>query len=177
MVKVPAALVLPTATLPKASGLGDTVAAWKTPVPVSETGEPVTAELPLIVTVPFSAPPGETGVNCTRMVQVRPAVKAPPQAVPPPAAGLEYGPVKTMLLMVKDVVPPLVRVRVWKALVVPMATLPNASEVGATLTPPPPVEAAPVPLSATGDPVTATLAVMVSVPFTKPTVVPAQTPR
>jgi len=163
-----AELVLPTATLPKASGFGDTFAPGTgvIAVPVSVTGEPVTVELPVIATVPFSTPAGETGVNCTRMLQVPPAARVVPQAVAPPPA-LEYGPVKVIVRPVKAVALLFVSVKVWNGLVDPMPMPPNASEVGETLTPPPVVAAA-VPVSVTGEPVTATLPVIASEPVTVP---------
>jgi hypothetical protein len=47
-------LVVPVAQLPKANGLGATVARWvaATPVPLRFTGEPVTVTLAVMVSVP-----------------------------------------------------------------------------------------------------------------------------
>ena len=52
-----------------------------TPVPVSDTGDPVTITLAVMVAVPF-ADPSTVGENTTLMVQVDAAAKVAPQ-VPP----------------------------------------------------------------------------------------------
>ena len=154
IVKVCAALVLPTATLPKASGFGDTVAleTAAAAVPVSETGEPVTVTLPGIVSVPVTVPVCVVGENTTLMVQVAGATNVAPQV--PPAAALANGAVKARVPKVNVPVPVAVTVTGCDGLVVPSAVEPNVSEVGATLTAN--VAATPVPLIATGAPVTVT---------------------
>src|SRR5207248_11801320 len=80
-VSVCAALVVPATWFPNASGLGETVAVLETPVPLSETGEPATGTLPVMVTEP-AAGPAVVGVNTTLMVQVLAAASVAPQ-VPP----------------------------------------------------------------------------------------------
>jgi hypothetical protein len=66
-------------------------------------------------------------------------------------------------------VPVLVTVTVFTTLVVPVAQVPKASGLGLTLALE--VEAIPVPVRVTGEPVTATFAVMVAVPVAAPVAV------
>src|ERR1700730_9880912 len=86
-VRFRALLVVPIAQVPKANGLGATVAerSGATPVPLSATGDPVTATLARMVTVPLYDC-AAVGANVTLMVQVAPAAKVVPQ-VPPPVVG------------------------------------------------------------------------------------------
>ena len=131
-VRVRALLVVPVAQLPNANGLGDTAAVLitATPVPLSETGEPATGTLAVMVAVPFAAP-GPVGENTTLMVQVDDAAKVAAQV--PPAVALENGAVTTTVIPVRAAPPVLCRVRVWEALVVPTTTFPNANGPPVTL--------------------------------------------
>src|SRR5271169_4143449 len=94
-----------------------------TPVPLSATGEPVISTLAVTVTVPVAAPV-TVGENTTVMVQVPVVVVRVAPQVPP---ALENGAVTTTVMPVRLAVPVLCRVRVCAALVVPIATFPNAS--------------------------------------------------
>jgi hypothetical protein len=58
-----------------------------TPVPLNVTGDPVTATLAAIESVPLAAPGGATGENVTVIVQVLPAARVAPH-VPPARANL-----------------------------------------------------------------------------------------
>src|SRR6266404_4964610 len=64
--------------------LADTTAAM--PVPLSDTGEPLTLTLAVMVTVPVFAPV-LVGVNVTLIVQVPPAANVAPQVPPAAPAG------------------------------------------------------------------------------------------
>src|ERR1700719_1682183 len=132
------------------SGLGLPVNVW-TPVPESVTGELTTVALPVIATDPVAAPTA-VGENCTLIVQVAPDASVVPQFAPPPPAR-EKGPVNVGLpvLNVSAVAVVLFSVRVWIALVVPVACAPKVSDVGVTVTAAVPVL---VPVSVTGVPVT-----------------------
>jgi hypothetical protein len=59
-----------------------------TPVPVSETGEPVTPTLPVIVSVAFTVL-AAVGEKTTLMVQVAPKAKVAVQVPPAAPAGRE----------------------------------------------------------------------------------------
>ena len=112
------------------------------------------------------------GENTTLMVQVAGETKFAPHD--PPVAALANGPVKARALKKNVPLPVAVTVTGCDALVVPSVVEPNVSEVGETLT----VRAAepvPVPESATGEPVTGTLAVMVAVPLAAPVAVGVNT--
>jgi hypothetical protein len=130
-VTVRALLVVPVAQFPNASGFGVTVARCvaATPVPLSETGEPVTVTFPAMVAVPVTVPGGAVAVNVTVMVQVAPAARVVPQV--PPA--LENGDVTATVMPVRLAPPVLESVSVCAALVVPSTTLLKASAVGETL--------------------------------------------
>ena len=82
-VRVFAALATPVGQTPKASELGLTVAVCVAamPVPERETGEPVTATLAVMVTVPVEAT-AVVGEKTTPMVQVEFAASVAAQ-VPP----------------------------------------------------------------------------------------------
>ena len=133
-VRVFAALLLPVGQTPKASVVGVTVAVCVAarPVPVRATGEPVTATLPVIVTVPVEAT-AEVGENTTLMVQVELAGKAGLQVPPAAPVGLENGAVTTTVMPVAVAPPALDRVRVCAVLVLPVTMLPKARLVGETL--------------------------------------------
>ncbi len=99
-----------------------------TPVPVKDTGAPVTVTLAVMVAVPVAAPVA-VGANATVMVQLVPAARVAPQ-VPPV---LENGAAPTPIVIpVAPRVPVLLNVR-FSVLVCPVATLPNASGLGETL--------------------------------------------
>src|SRR4029077_2850477 len=123
-------LVVPVAQLPKANGLGATLAdrTAATPVPVRLTGEPVTGTLAVIVTVPLAVVVF-VGVNTTLMEQLAPAFKVAPQLPP----DRENGAVTTTAMVVAWAPPLFVSVRVCAALVVPTTVPLNVSEVGDTL--------------------------------------------
>src|SRR5580704_2736721 len=102
--------------LPNASGPPVTlaIAAPATPVPVSETGEPVTvAPVPVMVTEPVAAP-AAVGLNRTKMVQFAPAFRVAAQ-VPPFRL---KGAVTVIAVIGKAAVPVLESVNVWLALFV-----------------------------------------------------------
>lgn len=124
--------VVPVAKLPKANGLGLTVAErGATPVPVKATGE-LTTPTPaaVIVTVPVAGPVA-VGVKTTLMVQEVLAARVAPQV--PPNVGRAKGADTTMELMVVAVENVLVRVRVLVALVVETTCAPNARDAGVTV--------------------------------------------
>jgi len=107
-------------------------------------------------------------VNTTLYVQDAPAVNVAPQVPGPPACrmlarekGCGVPPPKVKVPPVRVVVPVFVIVRVRELLVTPVALLPKARVVGETVAVP---GVTPVPLSATGEPVTGAFAVMVIVP-------------
>ena len=95
-----------------------------------------------MVSVPVAAP-SDVGANAMRMVQEPPAAieGGDSEQVPPIC---KKSPVTAMLLIVSGTVWRFVRVSVWVELVVPWATLPNASGDGARVT-----GLTPVPVSAT----------------------------
>jgi hypothetical protein len=126
----------------------------------------VTGTFAAMVAVPFDAP-AAVGENTTLIVQVDAAARVAVQVPPAAPAGLAYGPVKVAPKTVAPAAPVLLSVRVCAALVEPIAWLPNASDVGVTLS----AGARPVPLNATGEPVTVTFAVMVAVPVAAPAAV------
>ena len=132
-VTVFAALATPVGQTPNASGLGLTVAVCVAamPVPVRETGEPVTATLPVIVTVPVEAT-AVVGEKTTLMVQVEPTAKVAAQLPPARPVGLANGAVTTTEMPVAPAPPVLESVRVCAALVLPASVFGNASAVGAT---------------------------------------------
>jgi hypothetical protein len=99
------------------------------PVPLSETGEPVTFTLAKMVTFPLTAPIA-VGVKTTVMVQVEPVFKVVPQVPPDCEKTVDE---KTGVMPVPGAVPVLCNVRVCAALVVPVDTLPNASGPPVTL--------------------------------------------
>lgn len=104
-----------------------------TPLPVSETGEPVTATLAFIATWPPTTRPSVVGLNTMLNVQVAPAARVAPQVPPGTPAGRAKGPVNIKPIPVAAAVPVLWRVRVCAALVVPSAWFPKFSVVGVTL--------------------------------------------
>jgi hypothetical protein len=106
------------------------------PPPVSETGEPVTGTLAVIVTLPLDGPTA-VGAEATLIVQFAPADKVVPQLGAPagnaPVVTRVNGPATTMPIVVAPAVPVLLSVKFWVALVVPVGTLANARDVGDTL--------------------------------------------
>jgi hypothetical protein len=134
-VRVRALLVVPVAQLPNASGLGDTVAerVAARPVPVSETGEPTTGTLPVMVTVLVGAGPAAVGENTMPIVHVAPAANVPPHVPPAVPVGLENGAVTVTVIPVRAPPPVLCSVRAWDALVAPTTTFPNADGPPVTL--------------------------------------------
>ena len=120
-VRVFAALVVVSTTFPNASGPPVTlaIATGRTPVPVSDTGEPVTGMLPVMVTVPVAGP-GAVGENTTVMVQ---PVRS--QGWGARATDRENGVVTVTAIPVAPTPPELVSVNVTAGLVVPSTWLPN----------------------------------------------------
>ena len=105
------------------------------PPPVSVTGEPVTGTLAVMVTLPLDGP-AAVGAEATLIVQLAPAGKVVPQLDAPggnvPLVTRVNGPATLTPIPVAPAVPVLLSVRFWVALVVPVPTLPNARDVGAT---------------------------------------------
>lgn len=103
------------------------------PVPLSETGDPVTATLAPIVNAPLTGPVA-VGLNTTLIVQLEVAAKVVRQVPPAAPAGREYcGEEKLGAIAVKVEPPVLFSVTVCAVLVEPVTTLPKASDVGVTL--------------------------------------------
>src|SRR5215469_7918618 len=121
-VRVMDALVLNSGTFPNANGPPVTLPIAVTPVPVSDTGDPVTPALAVIVTVPVF-PPVLVGEKVTVIVQVEFAANVAPHV--PPACANWFGVVgllvvaTTTLMPVAAPVPVLCSVRVRVPLVVP----------------------------------------------------------
>jgi hypothetical protein len=132
-VSVFAALVEPSTTVPKARGPPVTAATARggTPVPVSATGEPVTAAAAVIVTDPVDEV-CVVGEKTMLMVQVLVAASVAVQVPPAATAGRENGAVTTIVTPVRLAPPVLLSVRVFAALVVPVATFPKERDVGVT---------------------------------------------
>jgi hypothetical protein len=106
------------------------------------------------------------GVNTTLYVQDAPAVNVAPQVPGPPACrmlarakGCGVPPPNVKVPPVSVVVPVFVTVNVRELLVTPVALLPKASVLGDTVAF---GGAMPVPVSVTGEPVTAGLALIVN---------------
>ena len=109
-----AALVVPATRLAKVSEVGDTVTVRTAamPVPLSDTGEPLTVTFAVMVTEPVDAT-AAVGEKTTLMVQVPGAgVSVAPQVPPAAPVGLEKGAVTTTVIPVTLAVPVLCRVRV-----------------------------------------------------------------
>src|SRR5271169_2111423 len=100
-----------------------------TPVPLSATGEPVTATLAKMVSVPDAAPVA-VGVNTTLMVQVAPVARVVVQVPPDREKTVDE---KARVIPVPAAVPVLCSVRVRAALAKPTAWLPKASGPPVTL--------------------------------------------
>jgi hypothetical protein len=132
-VKVFAVLATPVGQTPNASGLGLTVAVRVTavPVPVRETGEPVTVTLAEIVAVPIEATT-VFGEKTTLMVQVEPADRAAAQVPPAVPVGLANGAVTATTMPVAFAPPVLESEMVCAALVLPASVFGNASAFGTT---------------------------------------------
>ena len=112
--------------LPKLSAVGDTVAVRVTaePVPLSETGDPVTIALAAIVSVPENEV-AVVGAKTTLIVHVEAAFNVPPQVPPAVPAGRENGAVGVITIPVRGAVPTLCRTSCCAALVVPVPIVPN----------------------------------------------------
>jgi hypothetical protein len=76
------------------------------PVPLNDTGEPVTATLPVMASVPVAAP-GVVGLKTTRMVQLAPPARVVPHESPVPR---ENGPVNVAVRPVKATPPELLSI-------------------------------------------------------------------
>lgn len=165
-VSVCTALATPCASNPKFSEVGDKLA--PVPVPVSVTGEPTTVALD--VTVRYAmALPGAVGENATLIVHVPPSATGVAALQVPPAATANIEPVENAASIPVTGLPlELVRVTLIAALVAPTLVLGKVTVEGDTKT-----SAAPVPLSATGDPPTVELAPMLTEPFDRPDTVGA----
>jgi hypothetical protein len=160
---------VPTGTVPKSSGAG--VTAGSRPLPVSASGEPSITK-PAAVTVSDPLTGFRTvGLNTTPSVQLAFAAKlngAAGQGVAP-AEAVANGPLKATAMPVTGTagLVVLVSVTTCATLVVPTKASPNCSSpVGLTLR----STWTPVPLNATGEPLTALLAVMINDPVTAPAV-------
>lgn len=136
---VSAELVVPTLTLPNARDVGEALtlgAVATTPVPLTETGLPVTATEADIEIEPEDDP-AAVGLNVTVTVQLAPAASVALHVVV-----REYcGGAAPIVRLVALAVPVLEMVNDWDALDDPTVTLPKASDVGdaETLAVPPPV--------------------------------------
>src|SRR6516165_4710426 len=99
------------------AGVSEAAITGATPVPVSPTGEPVTATLARIVRVPVTVPRA-VGVNTTLMVQVAPFARVAVQVPPAVPAGREKTAFEKVSEMpVPGAVPVLCSVKVCAALV------------------------------------------------------------
>jgi hypothetical protein len=136
------ALATPTGWLPNASDVGDKVTAGAVPVPVRATVWGLFAALSVMVSAPDLAPVA-VGLNVTLMEQFAPAATLVPQLFVCEKSPLLV-PVNVMLVRVNAAVPLLVSVTARAALPVPTCWLPNASDVGDSVT----EGAVPVPVSA-----------------------------
>ena len=127
-VSVSGAEVVAVNQLPKLSAPGDTPAdcVVAAPVPLSETGDPVTLTLAVIVSVPVKGP-AAVGVKTTLIVQVDAAFKVPPHVPPAAPAGLEKGAVAVIVMPVRLAVPTLCSTTCCEALVLPAPMVPNDS--------------------------------------------------
>ncbi len=139
-VTVFAALVTPTATVPKLRLLG--VSSAVVPVPLSGTSCGLPAALSVTVKFALRAPVVD-GLNVRLMVQLAAAARELPQVVAVSGKSAASVPVTAMLLMVSAVVPMLVSVTFLTALVRPTAKVPKPRGMGASLA------VVPVPLSGT----------------------------
>ena len=134
-VSIFAELVVPTGTLPKARGLGLTLAvgAGGVPVPLRATGEPLTGTLPVMDSVPLTDPV-IVGEKTTLIVQVAPPARLVPQVPPAAPVGREYTVDENVREIAVRFAPPLFdSVSVWGVLLLPVATEPKEREVGETL--------------------------------------------
>lgn len=137
------------------------------PVPVRDT---LPATLPDTLTLRVAGfEPVEVGLKATPMVQLVPGVRAfgyvVPQSVAPVVVRVYWPalpPANAMLLMdsVAVAVLGLATVTLCAALVVPTSSLPKGKDAGVTVKP--------APIRPTGELVTGTFAVIVTVPFTVP---------
>jgi hypothetical protein len=122
---------------------------WATPVPLKATGELVTVKPPLVViaTVAPVDAPSAVGEYTILIVQVAPLFSVAPQVPPAAPVGRENGAV-TAIVRLRALPVEFRTLNVWAALVVLIATLPNARDAGLTAI------ATPVPVRDTGEPVT-----------------------
>lgn len=134
-VTVCAVLVVFVSHVANVSEVGATVAVRTgvTPVPLRLTGEPYTVTLPVIVAVPFALP-DDVGENTMPIVQVCAGGKLLPQLPPAAPVAREKGEVTVTVSPLIACPPLLVSVRFCTELVPPTGTLPNANDVGATVT-------------------------------------------
>jgi len=100
-----------------------------TPVPLSVTGEPVTATVDVRVSEP-PARPFAVGLNTTFMVQLAPAAKPAAKVAAvhePPDWENSLDPEMARVIAAEAAAPLLVNVSVFAALVVPVTTFPKAN--------------------------------------------------
>ena len=131
-------LVTPSAVFPNETLDGVTVRvppADEAPVPDNAAVCGLLLELSETVNVAARVP-ATVGLNATVTVQLAAAARLVPQVLLAIEKSPGFVPVMAMLLMVIDVVPAFFRVVVCDALVDPMFTVPNASEVGDNATVP-----------------------------------------
>jgi hypothetical protein len=126
IVSVSGAEVVPVTQFPKLSVPGDTLAVLvdAEPVPLSETGEPVTVTLAATLSAPVNGP-ATVGEKTTLMVQVVAAANVAPQVPPAVPAGRENGAAVAIVIPVRLAVPTLCNTSCCDGLVVPVATVPN----------------------------------------------------
>jgi hypothetical protein len=121
-----AALVVPTAWLPNVIEVALSVVGT-TPVPLTVTDASTSFDVSLIVTEPETAP-RTVGANATLIVQVLPAAILPAQVL----LSVKY--CDAAITTACADVPVFLSVTVFAALVLPVATFPNASVAGVTVT-------------------------------------------
>lgn len=109
--------------LGKVSDVGDRLALTEIPVPDNAAVTPVTPVFKVA-----TAAMAVVGLNVTLMVQLAPDARLEPQVLVS-LKSLAFVPAIPMLRLAADAVP-LSSVKVFAALVVPTATLPNDKEVG-----------------------------------------------
>jgi hypothetical protein len=156
--------VVPTTTEPKSSGAG--VIAGNRPLPVNASGEPSTTNAPAVTVSDPLTGFRTVGVNTTLMVQLAPALNVARQD-PGAVVDRANGPLKATAMPATGTPGLVVLVSVTSCgpLVVPTKASPNCSSpVGLTLR----STVTPAPLNATGEPLTALLALMVNDPVTAP---------
>jgi len=122
-VTVCAALLLPTAMLPKLRLVAESETA-DAPTPVPDSAATCVLAVPLLLSVTVNAPyklPAVVGAKFTAIVQLPPAATGTAVEQLVPAAAIPNGPVVAIPLIVKLAVPVLFSVTVCDALVVPTA--------------------------------------------------------